>query len=582
MKTRSTPPSKPERTNPEPASSPGAASTSATASSRVPLDLDLLVILADPRLPFPDHPSGAQDDHDRRDVERLEKALTSLVGRDRIRYLDDHDRLLEEVQSHDPDLVLNFCNAGFRNRPELQLHVPALLEMLDLPFAGTHAACMALCHDKSAVHAAAASAGIAVPRQELLHLRREEPQLPRSYPALLKPNDGSGSAGITTRSLVQDADEAHETLSELARAPRPPVWMVAEEFLPGRELSVAVLGPTRNGDAPSCLAVLEVDYDSLPADLPRIMTHDSKTDEGSVYWQKLVLRRAELPEDVRQGIERDCLRMFDRLDCRDYARLDFRLDAEDVPRLIDANAHPEWGSESMMAHMAGFAGLDYADFLARIIESALYRLDRGSSSSRPRRSIPRTLPGARNGRTTGGRRASRRRETTDLVLHGYGLRLRDTRLEDIPFVRDAESAAENRDFIEQWSANRHAACLEDPDCAHLIIEDDREDPAGYVILQGLTDPDRAILLRRIVVTRKGEGLGSRALEAIERHCFESLGCLRLWLEVHDDNDGARELYAHHGFEVEDVQPGEEGEPGTVRMARTAAARRSEPPPPAAP
>lgn len=154
----------------------------------------------------------------------------------------------------------------------------------------------------------------------------------------------------------------------------------------------------------------------------------------------------------------------------------------------------------------------------------------------------------------------------EVVVSTPGLRLRSTRREDLSFVRAAEAAAENRGYVEQWSEADHSACVDADDCCHLLIEDDRESPIGYVILEGLRDPGRAMLLRRIVVVRKGEGIGRRAVKAIMRYCFETLGFRRLWLEVHDDNMSARTLYEHLGFRVESVAPSEDGRYTMVRMS----------------
>ncbi|MGM0583545.1 MAG: GNAT family N-acetyltransferase [Pseudomonadota bacterium] len=159
------------------------------------------------------------------------------------------------------------------------------------------------------------------------------------------------------------------------------------------------------------------------------------------------------------------------------------------------------------------------------------------------------------------------------VLTAPGLRLRPTRPEDVPFVREAEGAPENRAFVEQWSDAEHLASLRCGDSRHLIIETQDGRRAGYVVLEGLQDPGRALLLRRIVVTRKGEGIGNRAVEAVERFCFETLGFRRLWLEVHEANPAARRVYAERGFGEEPAGPAAEGEPAMVRMAIDAEAWR---------
>ncbi|XKH61117.1 GNAT family N-acetyltransferase [Halomonas sediminis] len=495
-------------------------------------ELNLVIVLADPRLDNPYHANEAQKAHDRSDVLRLKKAMSRLIEDNHITYLDNHRFLVDELRRINPDLVLNFCNAGFGNQPELQMHVPALLEMFGLAFAGADATCLAKCHDKASINAAASKLHIPVPGMELLRLSTAD--LPQRYPAILKLNEGSGSMGISTGSVVRDQQQASERLSKLARESPHSEWVVAEEYLDGREFSVAVLGSSEPGQPPFCLPALEVDFSKLPESLPRIMTHDSKADSTSPYWQQLVIVPAGLPEDTRKAVECHCIQMYQRLGCHDYARFDFRTDDHGTPRLIDANAHPEWGAESMMAQMAGFAGLQYEDFLVQIISSARCR-------AAPRKA-PALFP-----------------KTLSPVVNARGIRLRLTRPEDIAFVREVESAPENQNLVEQWPADKHLDVLHEAHCKHLIIEDEDGAAAGYAILEGLQRPEKTVLLRRIVVARKHRGIGDRALEAIERYCFDELGLPELKLEVHDDNSKAIDLYRRHGFE-------EEGRYGMVQMA----------------
>lgn len=129
--------------------------------------------------------------------------------------------------------------------------------------------------------------------------------------------------------------------------------------------------------------------------------------------------------------------------------------------------------------------------------------------------------------------------------------LRPTVATDIDFIVALESGADAAPFIEAWPAERHREALPDPDIAHLVVTDDDE-PAGFVILASVRDPNRCVELRRIVVAHPGQGLGRAALALVLDHAFGALNAHRVWLDVKPDNARARHLYAALGFTEEGV------------------------------
>lgn len=129
--------------------------------------------------------------------------------------------------------------------------------------------------------------------------------------------------------------------------------------------------------------------------------------------------------------------------------------------------------------------------------------------------------------------------------------LRPTAEADCAFVVDIESHPDNAGYVEQWTVDRHRACIHATDSLHWIIEA-RGEPIGYAILEDADDPNESLLLRRIVVADKGRGHGRTALKLIARYCFEVLGFHRLWLVVACDNRRAGGVYRRLGFVEEGV------------------------------
>jgi len=129
--------------------------------------------------------------------------------------------------------------------------------------------------------------------------------------------------------------------------------------------------------------------------------------------------------------------------------------------------------------------------------------------------------------------------------------LRPTTAADLDFVVAAERDADTAPYIVGWPRERHAAALTDPDLCHRIVV--RPDGVvGFILLAGLTGPNRAIEFRRLVVAEKGRGYGRASIRAVLRLAFDELKAHRLWLDVKTHNARARRLYVSEGFVLEGV------------------------------
>jgi len=115
------------------------------------------------------------------------------------------------------------------------------------------------------------------------------------------------------------------------------------------------------------------------------------------------------------------------------------------------------------------------------------------------------------------------------------IRLRRTIESDPDFVVGAEQSAENRTFVGAWTREQHRAAFKTEDSSHLVIESADGKQVGYVILAGLTDINKSVEFRRIVVTEKNRGYGKQALREIKKLAFEDLKVHRLWLDVKEHN-----------------------------------------------
>ena len=332
----------------------------------------ITVLLGDPRLPDPSKPGGRFTTDDLDQVRRLKSALGELTGY-QFEYLNDHERLLDDLRRQPPELTLNFCDTGFRNEATLELHVAAYLEMLGIPYSGSGPVALGLCYDKALVRALAKSVGIPVPREDLL--RPGEPLPKIRYPSFIKPNRGDGSVGITAESVVKNAAEATACVEHL-RATLPTENIIIQEFLAGDEYGVGIVG--NPGAGFTLLPILEVDYSALDPALPRLLDYSSKTDPASPYWNDIHFRQASLDANTQQRLKDYCQALFARLGLRDYGRFDFRADASGEIKLMEVNPNPAWCWDGKLAHMASHMGEAHSGLLRMIIEAARKRYRLGA------------------------------------------------------------------------------------------------------------------------------------------------------------------------------------------------------------
>jgi D-alanine-D-alanine ligase len=330
----------------------------------------IAVITGDHALPDPTKRGGRYNEEDLVTHEAMKAALESLDGY-AFAFWTDHSRLLEDLRTDPPDLVVNFCDTGFRNVPTLELHLPAIMELFGIPYTGAPPAAIVTCFDKEIVRLVAEAHGVPVPREHYLAADRPLDDVPEMFPALIKPNAADGSVGITKDAVVRDRDQAVAYLGWL-RQTLPGRDALIQEYLPGPEYGVGLIGNPEAGL--TMLPPLEVDFSRLPAGLAPILSFESKAIPDSPYWTEIKFKRATLAPETEQHLAAWTRMLFRRLGLRDYGRFDFRVAADGEPKLMEVNPNPAWANDGKLAFMAGFAGLAYRDMLRLVIEAAVERV----------------------------------------------------------------------------------------------------------------------------------------------------------------------------------------------------------------
>jgi len=331
------------------------------------------VIMGDPGKLDIIKPNAVFDDDDYDTINQLKAALGKLHGYS-FSFINNHETLIKCLTNlkGKADYVFNLCDEGYNNKATYELHVPALMEMLDIKYTGGAPQCLAYCYDKSLVRGIASEMDIPVPHAFFIKPQDNIYDLSISFPVIVKPNFGDSSFGITQNSVCYNLDSLFSAITESREKIGSDFPILVEEFLPGKDISVGIIG--NPGTSYNVLPIIEEDYSALPPHLPKICGYEAKWRPDSPYW-KIKSVPALLDYETEKMLEDFCIKLFERLECRDYARFDWRLDASGKPRLLEVNPNPGWCWDGHLNKMAKLDEMSYSEMLQKILHAAEQRLN---------------------------------------------------------------------------------------------------------------------------------------------------------------------------------------------------------------
>lgn len=284
------------------------------------------------------------------------------------------DRQLPAILT-DPqfDIVFNIATGYYGDTK--QANVPAMLEYLRIPHTGSSVLTEVLAHHKPTMKTVLLAHG--VPTPPFQHFTRaDEPLDPAlRFPLIVKLPFEGGSLGMTPDSVVHNEAALRAELARMLDKYNQGV--LAEEYLDGREFTVAVLG----SDPPYCLPIVERRYfDSIriQLDAPEPTTEAlvkqlTGQDVEYIEYDCDSVAPADLTADEAAQVEAAALGAYRALGCRDWARLDLRMDDRGKPFVFDVNLEPAIAPEYAVARAARAAGWTYEKLVNRILEHALER-----------------------------------------------------------------------------------------------------------------------------------------------------------------------------------------------------------------
>ncbi|MDO8424744.1 MAG: ATP-grasp domain-containing protein [bacterium] len=268
------------------------------------------------------------------------------------------------------DLVFNVAE-GIEGA-DREAQIPAMLEMLGIPYVGSKPLTQALCLNKAKTKEVLVSHSIPTPRFQLFKTTREKINKNLRFPVIVKPNSEGSSKGIFQSSIAKNREELKRNVGEIIKKLKQPA--LAEEFLPGREFTVAVIG---NNPA-KILPIVEINFSGIPKDFFPIDSYEVKWIlDNPDSETETVICPAKISQKLEKIIKEVCLKAKETLDILDWCRIDLRLDKKGVPNLLEINQIPgiipDPKENSRFPLAARVSGLSYGKMLEEIIKSACVR-----------------------------------------------------------------------------------------------------------------------------------------------------------------------------------------------------------------
>lgn len=304
-----------------------------------------------------------------KDVEAVEDSLKRLGHNVLLVPLDKDviEKLAKLKKRRKIDLVFNLADDGFWGKSQYEPHVPALLDVLKIPYTGSNYLTLATCLDKITVKEILRERGL--PTADWQVFTRVGKRLPRNlkFPLMIKPAREDASIGIKRNSVVKNHQQLRRKVGHILRYYQQPA--LVEDYLDGREIHVAMVGDEKNYTIFPLLEILFGFADKYP----RIYFYETKWVKDSPFYQQThTISPAEVPLELARRLRKLVLRCFRLFHCRDYIRVDMRI-VRGIPYILEINPNPCLEPDAEWIQSGQSIGWDYDRLIKNIIRSARQR-----------------------------------------------------------------------------------------------------------------------------------------------------------------------------------------------------------------
>ncbi len=273
---------------------------------------------------------------------------------------------IRKIQRINPDVIFNFVESIDGNAT-FESYTAGMFDLIGINYTGNSSLCLGNCLNKVKTKEILASQGINTPRFIKLSKKQkiEEKTFELNFPVIVKLIREDASIGISEFSVCNNFEELKKRIRFLIKNYQQE--LIIEEYIKGREFNISILGE-------KALPVSEISFEGLPNDLPKIVTYEAKWSPETTYYKHTKpICPAEIDKKLSDKIKSTALNASKAMNCRDYARVDIRINKKNVPFVIEVNPNPDISVDSGFVRSAKVGGLDYGEMLNKIAEFALER-----------------------------------------------------------------------------------------------------------------------------------------------------------------------------------------------------------------
>jgi D-alanine-D-alanine ligase len=303
--------------------------------------------------------------------ETINAVRDAIAALHEVTLIEADKNAFEKFREEKFDIVFNIAE-GF-NGVSREAQIPSILDMLQIPYTGSDPLTLATCLDKARTKEILSYHKIPNAKFLLVHRLEQIKETDFIYPLMVKPVSEGSSKGIFTSSFVKNSSDLNNEVKRILGEYNQPALI--EEFLPGREFTVAIIG---NGNDAEVLPIVEIKYSDFPEDFIPIYSYEAKwildTKENPL---EVFSCPAELDNSLDNKIKNAALKTYNILRCKDWSRIDVRLDKKGEPNIIEVNPLPgilpDPEENSCFPKASRAAGMDYKTMINRVLFAAAKR-----------------------------------------------------------------------------------------------------------------------------------------------------------------------------------------------------------------